>query len=697
MKNLLLLLFTLTTLQSFCQKQNNVWYFGSTAGISFNTSPPSTLNDGVFNHSEGVSSICDIDGNLLFFTNGIKVWNKNRLQMANGFGLLGNTSSTQILIVPKPGDCSIFYIFTTPSQSTTGSLSYSEVNMSLNGGLGDIVAKNIFLRNSVTERLSATLKSNGTDYWVVAQAFGSNTFLAYSITATGVNNNPVLSNDGVANITSPDAVGCMKISPNGNKLAYVSEIGHQKSQLFDFDNSSGKVSNGFILSDSAAYGVEFSPDNSKLYLSRYRPLKVTQYDLSNLIPASIINSMVELAFSNPNTGETEYGGALQLGPDGKIYVARSFESFLDVIENPNLLGTASNYIRNAINLNDKQCLAGLPNLINKYDPVECGGLNVDYAYTTGCFNNNITLTATAIFGQVPYQYSLDGINFQLSNMFTGLMSGNYTITVKDATTNKRSVNIFVPAIPSLSIDSLIVDNPLCGISNGKVKVLAVNGKTPYQFSLNGIDYQNSNTFTNLSQSVISFYVKDNNGCIHSKNASLTYINNTKVKVGRDTGIFINQSISLFAKDVNNVNFNTFVWKPTYGLSNASIQNPTAVIDRNIEYIVTATNTYGCSAMDTIKIDVYKDVEIYVPTIFTPNNDNLNDFLKAIPRGIKEFKYFTIYNRFGQQVFSTSNPSKGWDGKFGTLQQNTGSYIWYAEGIDLKNNIIKRKGTFTLVR
>jgi gliding motility-associated-like protein len=696
MKNLLLFLFALVTLQSFCQKQNNVWYFGSTAGISFNTSPPTTLNDGVFNHSEGVSSICDINGNLLFFTNGIKVWNKNRLQMANGFGLLGNTSSTQILIVPKPGDCSIFYIFTTPSQSTSGSLSYSEVNMSINGGLGDIVSKNIILRNAVTERLTATLKSNGTDYWVVAQAFGSNTFLAYSITAAGVNNSPVLSNDGVANITSPDAVGCMKISPNGKKLAYVSEIGHQKSQLFDFDNLSGKVSNGFILSDSAAYGVEFSPDNSKLYLSRYKSFKLTQYDLTNTTPASITNSMIEVAQS-PNFGEIEYGGALQLGPDGKLYVARSFSPFLDVIDNPNSVGTGSNYIQNAISLNGRQCLAGLPNLINKYDPVECGGLTVDFVYNNGCSNNNVIITATAIFGQSPYFYSLDGINFQASNVFSDLPSGNYSIIVKDVNSSKRTVNILIPSIASLSIDSLLLSNPLCGVSNGKVKIFATNGKTPYQFSINGIDYQTSNTFINLPPTTSTFYVKDDNGCIDSKNATLTYINNTKVKVGADTGIFINQSIPLFAKDVNNSNFNSFTWTPSYGLNNANIQNPIAIIDKNIEYVVIATNSYGCSSIDTIKIEVYKDVEIFVPTIFTPNNDNLNDFLKPIPRGIKELKYFTIYNRYGQQVFSTSNSAKGWDGKFGTLPQNLGSYIWYAEGIDFKNNIVKRKGTVTLIR
>ncbi|MCY7292937.1 MAG: gliding motility-associated C-terminal domain-containing protein, partial [Ferruginibacter sp.] len=97
------------------------------------------------------------------------------------------------------------------------------------------------------------------------------------------------------------------------------------------------------------------------------------------------------------------------------------------------------------------------------------------------------------------------------------------------------------------------------------------------------------------------------------------------------------------------------------------------------------------------IDVYKDIDIFVPTAFTPNSDYKNDFLKPIPRGIKQLNYFKIYNRYGNVVFSSTNFTNGWDGKFNGELQNTGSFIWISEGIDIKGNIIFRKGIFTLLR
>jgi gliding motility-associated-like protein len=113
--------------------------------------------------------------------------------------------------------------------------------------------------------------------------------------------------------------------------------------------------------------------------------------------------------------------------------------------------------------------------------------------------------------------------------------------------------------------------------------------------------------------------------------------------------------------------------------------------------VTATNQVGCTALDTIHIDVYKEIGIFVPTAFSPNNDYKNDILHAVPRGMKQLNYFKIFNRFGQVVFYSNIFANGWDGNINGVRQNTGSYIWIAEGIDIKGNVVSRKGYFTLVR
>ncbi len=682
------------TLVCFSQNQNNIWYFGERAGLNFNSSPLAVLNDGVFSHIEGVSSICDINGDLLFFTNGIKVWNTNKQQMPNGFGLLGDISSSQILILPKPGDCNIYYIFTTPSQSLEVATYYSTVDMRLDFGNGDVINKNTFVTAPCSERITATLQNNGTDYWVVLQELGSNNFLSFSVNTSGINLTPVVSNSGLANTQINDAVGCMKFSSNGKKLCTANELGNSKCQLFNFDNQTGIVSGGFVISDSAAYGVEFSDDNSKLYLSRYGKFRLTQYDLSSNNPATIKSS--ETVLANFNT-VSENGGSLQIGSDKKIYIARNNKPFLGVIQNPNLLGLNCNYTSNAVNLGGNFCYAGLPNFIKNYPSTFCGNLRASFTQSSLCGGNDITITVTATYGAPPYQYSLDGIIFQSPNIFLNVVANDYEITVKDANSvvRKTMVKILATSILSLSISNVI--QPDCGFFNGSVTLTGTNGIASFQYSKDGINFQTSNIFQNLPASNTLFYIKDNNGCIATKQIDLTALNRFKVFAGRDTGIFINQTVQLFAKDLTNSNFIRYKWLRPDGLDNPSAQNPIATITKNVDYTVEATTAFGCTVSDTIHIDVYKEIGIFVPTAFTPNNDNRNDILKAIPRGIKQLNFFTIYDRQGQIIFSTNNFSIGWDGKIKAVDQNTGSYVWLAEGIDINGNIVYRKGSFTLIR
>jgi gliding motility-associated-like protein len=682
----------------FCQNQNNFWYFGNKAGISFSNTNPilaSPLLDGVLVHAEGVSSICDSNGELLFFTNGIEVWDDTRTQMPNGFALSGDNSSSQIVVVPNPGNCNIYYIFTTNSQGNSEPLRYSVVDMSLRGGLGDVVSKNIFLYQPITERICATLQSNGVDYWIVAQEFDANGFLAFSITGAGVSSIPVTSYSGVDNALGSDIIGCMKISKDGTRLAVACELGHKTCQLFNFNNTTGVVSNPITLYTDGAYGVEFSEDNSKLYLAKYTPFKLFQFNLSTNDPIVIANSITEL--SNPNPTSFEYGGALQLGPDNKIYGARLGKPYLDVINNPNAAGINCNYTNNGISLNNKSSFAGLPNLINKYNNNFCGRLKAAYVHATLCYNNDIVITASANFGQAPYTYSLNNGAFQNSNIFSNLPTGDYKVVVKDANAITRFVSLSIPNAPVLTLDIDSIKNPNCGQSNGFIKLKTTNGNAPFTYSNNGINFQSSPLFTNLFASTITFTVKDVNNCTAIKNVVLQNINNLKVYAGSDTGIFINETVALKAIDVTNSNFTSYTWSPIEGLDNPNTKNPIATITKNIDYVVTATNQLGCNSKDTIHIDVYKDVEIFVPSAFTPNNDNKNDMLKAIPRGIKKCNFFSIYNRYGQLLFSTNSFFIGWDGKYKNIPQNTDTYIWVTQGIDGKANLINRKGTFTLIR
>src|SRR5205823_914385 len=135
-------LFTLT----YAQKQNNNWCFGYKAGITFNSGTPVFFNGVMMNQNEGCASASDVNGNLLFYTDGLTVWNRNHVTMSNGTGLGGDVSSTQsAIIIKQPGNANMYYIFTTVAWGYSG-LKYTQVDISLNGGLGGVTAvKNVSL------------------------------------------------------------------------------------------------------------------------------------------------------------------------------------------------------------------------------------------------------------------------------------------------------------------------------------------------------------------------------------------------------------------------------------------------------------------------------------------------------------------------------------------------------------------------
>ena len=137
------------------------------------------------------------------------------------------------------------------------------------------------------------------------------------------------------------------------------------------------------------------------------------------------------------------------------------------------------------------------------------------------------------------------------------------------------------------------------------------------------------------------------------------------------------------------------------MSNPFIANPIVNLGAaydSMVYHVTVSNAGGCTSGDDIKVIVFKtQPDIFVPTAFTPNGDGLNDRLKAIPVGIKEFQYLKVFNRWGELVFATSNANVSWDGMIKGQPQGTSVFIWMARGIDYSGKVIERKGTLTLIR
>jgi len=366
-------LLMLTALGAFSQNEGRQWFFGTNAGLDFNTVPPTPITIGMLTTSEGCSSISDANGNLLFYTDGITVYNQVHAVMANGNGLFGSGSSTQSgVIVKQPGSSTIYYVFTVDDVGGPNGLCYSTVDMSLAAGMGSVTAKNVFLYAPSTEKITGVRHCNGVDIWVVSHDYNSNNFRCYLVTSTGVNATPVITAVGTAHVGGSSlCVGALKTSPNGKKIGICVSNVLNIIELYDFDNTSGVVSNLVSLGNfTGVYGCEFSPDGTKFYGSVWGGTRLYQWDLCAGNSTAIVASQSTVSCSNT--------GQMQLAPDGKIYVARSGQSDLGVINNPNANGAANcNYVNVGQNLGIKKSTWGLPNFITSF-------LSAPFTYTVAC-------------------------------------------------------------------------------------------------------------------------------------------------------------------------------------------------------------------------------------------------------------------------------------------------------------------------
>jgi hypothetical protein len=338
------------------QNQFNFWYFGQGAGIDFNSGSPVALSGGMLYPNEGTASIADeVTGNLLFYTDGVTVYNRIHTVMPNGNALSGDVTTTQsALIVRQPGSDSLYYIFTVPPDDGLTDLRYSVVDMSLLSGLGDVTVKNILLGagSGISEKATAIHHCNGTDWWIIFHGRGNNNYQAWLLDATGLSASPVVSSVGTVITTDLNrGVGWMAPSEDATQIAMASYSG-STVDIVDFDNENGIMS--LILTGfTKPYGLAFSPNDSILYVTD--DMSLVQFDLSSGDSATIQDSRTSVIT------EANMMRAIRLGPDGRIYVAREWEAYLGVVNNPDVMGSGCGYVSAGFYLSPGSNALGLPN------------------------------------------------------------------------------------------------------------------------------------------------------------------------------------------------------------------------------------------------------------------------------------------------------------------------------------------------
>jgi len=211
----------------------------------------------------------------------------------------------------------------------------------------------------------------------------------------------------------------------------------------------------------------------------------------------------------------------------------------------------------------------------------------------------------------------------------------------------------------------------------------------------------SNPYANAPQRTVTYHlsVTDDKGCqsLQPGTVTITVTPPPVVSIGNDTSILAGQPVPMDMQDVNGSGFSVFSWSPADGLDNPAIRNPVASPAESITYTVLAGTAAGCQARGSRSIKVFSVAGIFVASAFTPNGDGLNDVLHVRPVGIRDFKYFAIFSRWGQRVFYTTDPASAWDGRTNGQYVNGAAYVWMAAGIDYRGVLVERKGTVVLVR
>ncbi|MBC7487217.1 MAG: T9SS type A sorting domain-containing protein [Cytophagaceae bacterium] len=488
-KAVLVLFILLFLTNAYSQNQANVWYFGDGAGLNFNSNPPAQLEDGnaglLTFTGEGVGSISDANGNLLFYTNGNIIYTRTHVAMPNGTGLNGNGTTTQTgLILPINGSTDRYFVIST---SDGIAVKFVIVNMTLNGGLGDVEVASLNSGNGT--QLLASPKAEGAlvipeytagnvptnEYWILFHSISTNDYFVFK-TSGGAINSVSTQPAGFAPPGQP--VMIMKTNSCFNKIA-TSFYNAGRVEVLPFNNITGIISTPTLILagtggnpflNQETYGAEFSPSGQFLYVSESGlngRKTIYQFDIT---AGAGTNPAAVLATKSFFTGAAEVVrfGALQLGPDGKIYVPgynTTTPCYLSVVPNPDVAwstptptATQFQYLKYVYNL--KKVGEGLPPVLkNLLTAVRifynnaCEGGTTNFSYVFG----GAATSTSWDFGDPASGASNTSSSLAPSHTYATAGTYTATLTIVDncGRTRTGSVNVIVKTGPIVSVPSTL--------------------------------------------------------------------------------------------------------------------------------------------------------------------------------------------------------------------------------------------------
>jgi gliding motility-associated-like protein len=688
-------------------KQNNQWRFGFGSSIDFNTTPPSYPSGAALpsilpplitgTQIEGSASIADKNtGALLFYTDGVTVWNALNQPMPNGTNLGGSdvlSSFMAAVIVPVPGSCSKYYIFCQDDyEAGTDGITYSVVDMSLDNGLGDVVAgqKSIPLYdNNETELLMAYPKSSGDGYWLITNGPDqfNPTLASFDVSSQGINTTPVFSpilrnGSGKLNYQGTKFV-CT--GPNdtltGNFLGF---------ELYDFNTATGQISSPlnipFIVPFDILLYFEFTFDGNYLYAAGN--FSLYRFDLTSGNPTNIAASGTLIPFVNL-TGQN---AALQLGPDSNLY--HVIGSTIYQIENPaDLIPGPITPLPSV--LMPFYCLPPWIFLLPYTNPQGFITSSGDLCLPT---NQTFTVSDTSFIDSILWDFDdpSSGVNNSssvISPSHTFTSPGQYNVSAIVYYTCGVDTILFqiqINGLPTLSVSAV---SGTCGQPNGTATATATGGLGNYAYT-----WSNGATgsfISGLSSGNYSVIATDQNGCSSTSQVIVSTSPAAGVTlIAGDTIIGLNETATLEI-----VGGDSFNWSPATGLNCTDCPTVIASPQSSTTYTVTGTDSSGCPYLRVVNVVV--DIicgELFVPDIFSPNGigNPENEKLCVYSNCIKTMN-LGIYNRWGELIFSTDDQNDCWDGTHKGVPVMTGVYTYRLFVEQFDGESLERTGNITLTK
>ncbi len=729
------------------------WFFGQGHSLQFNNGvaqpggiPPPAIANLYNNRGNGTNlfqvAVSDTLGQLQFFvqikghiTNPPRI---NYIQQAfKVFDALGRPMPGGIIaadayygatdhvgcpiVVPWPGKAAKYFLF----YVLEGSLRYSLVDMALNGGYGAIVPaeKDLVLTGFSSlygYKITSLVACDG--LWLIAKSATDTRYYSFKIDAAGVRKEPIISDPAgvgvlVHRVVTGAPGGLLRGSHKGILLAAGTAAG---IELYDIEPCSGRVLHARLIDTIPAYGLCFSPDDTKLYASYTKPSEwgmpfyqgeVYQYDLGRSDTAAIRASRT-LVMRNPiyeligPFGPVYFSGPmgdLKLGPNGKIYISKNnvirdtnpcsvyypgidynpvplpatnnclVGQYMHIIHQPNAVGMACSPELDAVKLNDLHLDPGplLQNDIRIAPQFLPDTLKGNHHRLKICFATETLLNIPP--GATCYQWD----NGDTTERRQVSQPGSYWLQYRRGCnyyTDTYSLQFIpLPQVPASQYACpgqglITIDQPEDSREAYTYTLSKLPGGPAYTATSS-----KGQKFTGLDSGAYSLRIQSG-ACDTILPLQLNTFPKPELNLRpRDTSLRYGDTLSLQAGGANR-----YTWWPGYNISSPDGDSVQVWPRKPTEYLVVGLNAYGCTDTASIRIAIDYQLPGLIPNAFSPDGDGLNDVFRVEGITFQQILYFRIYNRYGETIYSGAGNHSGWDGTFKGRGCDIGTYYYMVE-------------------